>query len=322
MPSAILIFSICFPLVADFCKKMNVNPSKAMFSIGLISISCVAALPIGAGASSYITSNMLMETYGITGYQFGMFTNILAKWPMLIAAVLYAIFVAPKMAPDKAVVNAGNVQGRAVAEQKPLDPVREVLVYGIFVVVVLCLIFIDYLPLNNWQVCLGGALLVVVTGVLSEREAVASMNLPVAFLFVGGLTMGQALVGTGAGDIIGNAIAGMLGSSPNSYLVGFVFFFIPFAMTQVMVNHSVIQSVQLIVLLTCASLGYNPIGPMILATTGSLTAFMTPMATPTAPLMMGVAGYDQKDMFKMSWLPSIILCAVAVFWTMTIFPCY
>lgn len=76
---------------------MNVNPSKAMFSIGLISISCVAALPIGAGASSYITSNMLMETYGITGYQFGMFTNILAKWPMLIAAVLYAIFVAPKM---------------------------------------------------------------------------------------------------------------------------------------------------------------------------------------------------------------------------------
>ena len=89
-----------------------------------------------------------------------------------------------------------------------------------------------------------------------------------------------------------------------------------------MVNHSVIQSVQPIVLLTCASLGYNPIGPMILATTGSLTAFMTPMATPTAPLMMGVAGYDQKDMFKMSWLPSIILCAVAVFWTMTIFPCY
>lgn len=48
--------------------------------------------------------------------------------------------------------------------------------------------------------------------------------------------MGQALVGTGTGDIIGNAIAGMLGSSPNSYLVGFVFFFIPFAMTQLMAN--------------------------------------------------------------------------------------
>ena len=75
-------------------------------------------------------------------------------------------------------------------------------------------------------------------------------------------------------------------------------------------------------LLTCASLGYNPIGPMILSTTGSLTAFMTPMATPTVPLMMGLGGYTKADMFKMSWLPSILFGAVAVFWTMTMFPCY
>ena len=32
-PSAILIFSICYPLVADFCRKNNQSPSKAMFSI-------------------------------------------------------------------------------------------------------------------------------------------------------------------------------------------------------------------------------------------------------------------------------------------------
>ena len=238
VPSAILIFSICFPLVIDFCKQMNVNPSKAMFSIGIISISCVSSLPIGSGAAGYITSNMLMETYGITGYEFTMFTNIIAKWPLLVVVLLYAIFIAPKLAPDKA--GNSDIQGRTMKEQEPLKPFQEVCGYGIFVVVVLCLIFIDRIPLNNWQVCLGGALLVVLTGVLSEREAVASMNLPVAFLFVGGLTMGQALVNTGAGDVIGNAIVNILGDHPNSYVVGLVFFFIPFAMTQVMVNHSVI----------------------------------------------------------------------------------
>lgn len=31
VPSAILIFSICYPLVADYCRKLGVSPSKAMF---------------------------------------------------------------------------------------------------------------------------------------------------------------------------------------------------------------------------------------------------------------------------------------------------
>lgn len=65
-PSAILIFSICYPLVADFCRKNNQSPSKAMFSIVLISICTVTSLPIGSGATSYITANSLWETYGIT----------------------------------------------------------------------------------------------------------------------------------------------------------------------------------------------------------------------------------------------------------------
>lgn len=320
VPSAILIFSICYPLTADYCRKMNVSPSKAMFSIAVICISCVALLPIGSGATNYITYNTLLETYGSTGYEFGMFSQMYAKLPMMVCMILYAIFLAPKMAPDKGEIIPMGVQGKTMAEQKPLDPVREVLGYSIFLVVVVCLIFIDYLPIESWHVCMGGALLTVLTGVLTEREAVANMNLPVVFLYVGGLTMGQALVGTGAGDLIGSTIASWLGENPNGYLVGLVFFLIPFLLTQVMVNHSVMQSIQPITIMTCVALGYNPVGPLILTITGSLTAFMTPMATPCVPLMMSVGGYSQKDLFKMGWLPAIIACVTAVGWTMTIFP--
>ena len=322
VPSAILIFSICYPLVADYCRKLGVSPSKAMFSIGLISITCVGLLPIGAGAAAYITNNTLLETYGAGAeFRFGIFSQMYAKLPMMIVLIAYAIWGAPKMAPDKGVVES-DAKGKTMVEQKPLDPVREVFGYGIFLVVVVCLIFVDYLPVTSWQICLGGALLTVLTGVLSEREAVSNLNLPVVFLYVGGLTMGQALVATGAGDFIGGTIAGMLGEHPNSYVVGLVFFLIPFLLTQVMVNHSVIQSIQPITIMTCVALGYNPVGPLILTVTGSLSAFITPMATPSVPLMMSIGGYDQKDMIKMSWLPAIIACITAVGWTMTIFPCY
>ncbi len=320
IPSAVVIFSICFPLVLNFCERMNVNTSKAMFSIGIVSISCVAQLPVGAGSATYIPTNGLLDAYGLPQYQFDIFTFFAAKWPMLLIVMLYAIFVAPKLAPDKAGDLA--IHGRTMKEPEPLKPFQEFCGYGIFLAVVICIMFADYLPLTTWQICLAGALLVVVTGVLSEREAVDSMNLPVVFLFVGGLTMGQALVNTGAGDVIGNAIVGILSDHPNNYVVGLVFFLIPFALTQVMVNNSVIQSIQPIVILTCASLGYNPIGPLVLAITGAQVAYMTPMATPTVPLMMGLGGYTQKDMFKMSWLPAILFGTAAVFWTMTVFPCY
>ena len=321
VPSAVLIFSICYPLTADYCRKMGISPSKALFSIGLISISCVAALPIGGGAASYITYNTLLETYGAVGYEMNMFSSVYAKFPMIIALVLYAMFLAPKFAPDKGEI-VSDVQGRSMKEQKPLPPFQEVMGYSIFLAVVLCLVFIDYLPLTQWQVCMGGALLTVITGVLKDNEAVANLNLPVVFLYVGGLTMGQALVGTGAGELIGNTIAGMLGEHPNGYLVGFVFFIIPFVLTQVMVNHSVMQSIQPIAIMTCVALGYNPIGPLLLSVTGSLTAYMSPLATPTVPLMMAVGGYTQKDLLKMSWLPAIIVCITAVGWTMTVFPAY
>lgn len=80
------------------------------------------------------------------------------------------------------------------------------------------------------------------------------------------------------------------------------------------------QSIQPITIMTCVALGYNPVGPLILTITGSLTAYMSPLATPTVPLMMSVGGYNQKDLLKMSWLPAIIVCITAVGWTMTIFP--
>ena len=72
LPSAILVFSITYPLVSDFCKRMSVSTSKAIFSIGLVATSTVSIIPFGTGATFYINANTLMETYGITDYTVGM----------------------------------------------------------------------------------------------------------------------------------------------------------------------------------------------------------------------------------------------------------
>ena len=321
IPSAILVFTVCAPLVTDFCRKMGVSPSKAMFSLGLVVICGVGMAPIGAGAASYLQFNTVFEIYGADpAYQFGMFDFMIARLPIVAALVIYGAFVAPKMAPDKG-VNAGmNMSNqKAMAEKPPLDPVREVLGYAIFLVVVLCLLFSDYLPVASWQICLGGALLTPITGVLSEKETVAAMNLPPALLFVGALALGQGLVNTGAGNMISDLVIGLLGGHPNGYVVGLLFFLVSFIFTQVMSN-TALQALQPIVVLVCTSLGYNPMGPFMLCFIGAFASFLTPMATIMVPVMMDTGSYDQRDVFKQGWLPAIIACVVSVPWVMTMYP--
>ena len=77
----------------------------------------------------------------------------------------------------------------------------------------------------------------ILCGVLKPREATNALPVSMLLLIVGALAMAGALSATGAGDLIGGIIANLVkGLGGNSYLVGFIFFIIPFIMTQFMSN--------------------------------------------------------------------------------------
>ena len=70
------------------------------------------------------------------------------------------------------------------------------------------------------------------------------------------------------------------------------------------------------------ALGANPIGLVLLVNSASLTAFLTPMATPAVPCAWPTAGYDLKALIKCSWSITLILPIIYILYTMTIFPCF
>lgn len=322
VPSASTIFIICYPLAADFCRKMDISPSKAMFSIGLTAIASVQALPFGSGATSYLEQNGMMEVYGITEHSMKMFDPAISRIPMIIAIIAYAIFLAPKFAPDRG-LDVGQAQDGAAKkteEKEPLSPVREVLGYGVFLMVVVGLLLGKNIPFAPWQICLFGALVLVFTGVLNEREALGSVLLSPVWLYIGAIGLGQGLVNTGAGDIIADLVIKILGKNPNGLFIGLVFFLISFIFTQFMSNLALYNVVRPIAILTCASLGYNPVGIILLCFIGCFTAYLTPMATVAVPLMMGAGGYDQRDLLKMGWIPALVTGLISIPWCMLMFP--
>ena len=142
------------------------------------------------------------------------------------------------------------------------------------------------------------------------------------FGFIGTGNMGGALAQTGAGEVVGGILAEMANRIRNPYLIGFVFFLVPFVLTQIMMNRTVMIIFIPIAILACKSMGANPVGIIILVQSACLSSFMTPMATPAIPMCMAAGGYDLKSLIRQSLLPAAILCVVSVFWIMTVFPMF
>ncbi len=318
--SPVAVFGIVAPMLASSAVALGLKPSKVMFPLGMAVVATCCTIPLGAGATVASELNGYLESYGYTDFMVGLADPAKARLPLLIVCTLYCIFLAVKTTPDEPVVKTKESEGR-VLNKEPLKGFSEHAGYIIFILDALGLMFAPQLGLDNWQITVIGALAMVVCGVLKPKEAVGAIPVSMLLLIVGALGMSGALSATGAGELIGGYMSGLVKAvNGNSYIIGFVFFFIPFMMTQFMQNRATMMIFHPIAIATCASIGGNPVGLMILIQAGCLSAFMTPMATAAIPYMMDYGGYDQKTMLKMSWLPALIFTAVSVAWTMTIFP--
>lgn len=324
IPSPVAVFTIMAPMLTASCKEAKVSPSKAIFSMGLVAVGTCGVLPIGYGAVTFATQNGYLESYGYTNYQMQLLDPFKGRILSAVIILLYAILIAPKLAPAEPSVpiEAGGYSSSGGKKKEPLDPVHEFLGYFLFILTTLGLVFSTQLGLNNWHVAMTGATLEVVLGVLKPKEATEAVPFQILLMLISALSVGGAMVSCGLGDLIGDALANALGGTNNSFVIGGAFFLIPFILTQFMQNQSVSNIFIPILILTCKSLGCNPVGPLVLLSAATMTAFLTPSATATVPLMMGFGGYDQKDLLKMGWLPSLIICIVSVVCTMTVFPAF
>ncbi|MBR3136090.1 MAG: anion permease [Clostridia bacterium] len=322
IPSITALFALVCPLVIAMCEEMKISPSKMMYSIGLVTVATsFTIMPVGPYAATFIEDNGYLLEYGITDYQFTMFTQMNIKIFVSLFVLVWAIFFAPKFAPDQPVVPISMVQARKKAQKEPLSPVREVIGYVVFFGVILCLIFQSF-GLPSWIIPACGAAFLVLSGVLTEREAIDNMCIDIVLLYVGVVTLGSAFANTGAGELVGDAVAGLLNGVHNSYLIGAIFFLAAFVMTSLLYNRAVSKILIPLVILTSMSLKCDPRGLMEMCYIGSMCSVMTPMATSVVPMMMGAGGYDQKALLKMGWLPALLMGLITVLVGMTLYPCF
>ena len=240
--------------------------------------------------------------------------------PMLLIGILYFVCFGYKLLPQNQNEAAQNLE-----EQKDFSNVpkwKQIISLVVLIVVIFAMIFEELIGISiQLSACLG-ALFLVLTGVLTEKEALNSIDLKVVLLFGGSLSLAKALDVTGAGSMIADKIVGLLGSNPNPILLLLVIFLVTCVLTNFMSNTATTTLMIPIAVSLANSLGADPRSVVIATVIAGSCAYATPIGMPANTMVVGLGGYKFKDYVK-SGLPLILVSfAICMILLPILFPFY
>jgi len=227
--------------------------------------------------------------------------------PMLVLSIIFMAFIGYKFLPDG--------DGRELEEveaQKDYSTVpawKQNLSLIILVICILAMIFEDQIGIKLQVTACISACILVLTGVVTEKEALKSIDLKVVLLFGGSLALASALETTGAGALIADTIVGALGENPNPRLLLLVVFVVGCALTNFMSNTATTALMVPIATSLAESLGADPRSMIIATVIACSAAYATPIGMPANTMVVGLGGYKFKDYVK-AGMPLILIVFV------------
>lgn len=227
--------------------------------------------------------------------------------PMLAIGILYFVCLGYKLLLD------GKTTAVAAAEEQQdfseVPKWKQTVSLVVLILVILAMIFEEQIGISIQISACIGAIFLVLTGVISEKEALASIDLKVVLLFGGSLTLAKALDTTGAGELIADKIVGLLGADPNPIILLLVIFIVTCVLTNFMSNTATTALMIPIAVSLANNLGADPRSVVIATVIAGSCAYATPIGMPANTMVVGLGGYKFKDYVK-SGLPLILVSFV------------
>ncbi len=311
--------AIMIPLLIEIANDIGTSRSKLLFPAMACANIATSMTFLGQGASNMTWNDIMMKGGAPHSLQVWDFT--IARIPLLIVAIAYMVFLGHKLMPD--IDNSkfdDNIHNRENSTK--LSPLKEKIALIIVLTTIILMLFENIIGIKMYLIACIGAVLLVLTGVLSEKEALGAIHQPTIFLFAGVLTLSDAIKVTGVGDLVADYMIKMVGDTTNPYVVMAGFFTIPFLLTQVMSNLATLTIFIPLVTSACLKMGIDPRAAVVGVLTASCISIMTPMAAPCQIMIMEPGGYTFKDYLKCGAPLALILAMMTIFLMPLMFPFY
>lgn len=294
--------AVLIPVVIGIAAKSGYSRSKLLMPL-VFAAAMGGNLSLIGAPGNLIAQSALDEI----GMSFGFFEYAIVGLPILIVGILFYATIGEKLLPTHEVKDEGAFSTEQDFSNVPQW--KQVLSLVILVLTLLGMIFEKQIGI---KLCITGgigALALILTGVISEKDALKSIDLKTIFLFGGTLSLASALDKTGAGAEIANLVIGALGENPSPYVLTFVVFILCCVMTNFMSNTATTALMVPIYLSIAQGMGADPRAVLMACVIGGSCAYATPIGMPANTMVVSAGGYTFKDYAK-AGLPLILIATV------------
>ena len=200
--------AVLIPVVIGIAAKSGYSRSKLLMPL-VFAAAMGGNLSLIGAPGNMIAQSALSEI----GLSFGFFEYAIVGFPILICGTLFYTTLGMKLLPDRQPKDDGAFDTTADYSNVPVWKQKLSLV--ILVLTLLAMIFEKKIGIKLYISGCIGALALIITGVISEKQALNSIDLKTIFLFGGTLSLAAALEKTGAGEMVAETVINLLGENPS-----------------------------------------------------------------------------------------------------------
>lgn len=295
--------AVLIPVVIGIASKSGFSRSKLLMPL-VFAAAMGGNLSLLGAPGNLIAQSALQEM----GLSFSFFDYGKIGLPMLIAGIIFFATVGYKLLPDKPSVKTDTTFDEDV-DYSNVPAWKQYLALIILVLTVLAMIFEDQIGISlSISGCIG-AILLILTGVISEKQAIKSIDMQTIFLFGGTLSLAKALEVTGAGEKIADVVIGAIGENSSPFLLLVVVFVLACVMTNFMSNTATTALLVPISISIAQGMGADPSAVVMATVIGGSCAYATPIGMPANTMVLAPGGYIFTDYVK-AGLPLILVSTV------------
>ena len=279
------------PVALGICSAAKIPASRQLmplaFACGWGGIITMVGTPpniIAVGA---------MTAAGIE--PFGFFEFAWIGLPISLAGMLYMMFVGKYMLPKQELDADQEIEQEVEANESSKS---KQIISGVILLGVVLVMALGIKGVTLEMAAIIGALLCVLTGCLTEKQAYASIDWVTIFLFAGMMPVSSAMDKTGAGKLIAEWTVSLMGGSPSPLVVTAILFILSCGLTQFMSNTASAALLCPIGIAISKQLGADPKAVLMAIAVAASCAFATPVGTPPNTLVLGPGGYKFMDYVK------------------------
>lgn len=312
------VIAIFLPIIASIANS-DKNMNRMNITLPVTLGAMFGGVCTLVGSTPQLTANGILSE--MSGTEIGMFDYTLPGICITAVYILFVLTIGHKIG-NKVWGNREAVEikeSETVVEEVKINKKKMIIMLVIFILTIISFIG-AWIPTQTTAVI--AALLCIITGCTTQKSVIKNMDWSVVFVLAGCLGLASGITKGGLGDMIGQALSGVVESG-----IPVVVLFAIFVIATMLVSNFITNSTAVVIMLPvalslCLANQLNPIAFTLGIVFAANLTFSTPLANAQTAMTL-VAGYKFSDYIKYTWLLDIlvilsILVFVPLFFPLTV----